>query len=114
VQQRNTRTRIVLILVSVGCVYAPIGSAAKDPSPRIRHETHKPFQAFADDLLTAIRQHNMGPVCRVNAQTGAASRGVKIPGKQVFMIFRDLRWPRPDHPWLRPLSHGVRQVRPLR
>lgn len=87
-QQRNMRPWIVLILMSVWCVYAPIGGAAKDPSPRIRHETHKPFQAFTDDLLMAIRQHKMGLVCRANAQAGAASRGVKVPGNQVFMIYR--------------------------
>jgi uncharacterized protein (DUF302 family) len=88
VQQRSMRPWVVLTLVSAWCVYAPIGGYAKDPSPRVRHDTLKPFQAFTEELLMAIRHHGMGLVCRANAQAGAASRGVKIPGNQVLMIYR--------------------------
>jgi uncharacterized protein (DUF302 family) len=39
-------------------------------------------------LQQAIAGEKMGLVCHANAQAGAASRGVKIPGNQVLMVFR--------------------------
>ena len=61
---------------------------AKDPASRVTIDTQKPFQRFTQDLLVAIRKNRMGLVCRANAQAGAASRGVKIAGNQVFMVYR--------------------------
>ncbi|GIX48909.1 MAG: hypothetical protein KatS3mg131_3120 [Candidatus Tectimicrobiota bacterium] len=66
----------------------PAAVLARDPSPRLILDTGKPFQAFIEDLLAAIRKHKMGLVCRANAQAGAASRGVRIAGNQVFMLYR--------------------------
>lgn len=48
-----------------------------------------PFARVAAALEKAIADHGMGLVCRANAQQGAASRGVKIPGNQVLMVFRN-------------------------
>jgi uncharacterized protein (DUF302 family) len=48
-----------------------------------------PFARVADALEKAIADHKMGLVCRANAQAGAAARGVKIAGNQVFMVFRN-------------------------
>jgi uncharacterized protein (DUF302 family) len=61
---------------------------AKDPSPRISVDTKKPFGVFIEALEAAIRKNKMGLVSRANAQTGAASRGMKIPGNQVLMVYR--------------------------
>jgi uncharacterized protein (DUF302 family) len=54
----------------------------------VSHDTNKPFQVFTQDLIAAIRNNKMGLVSRANAQAGAASRGVKIAGNQVLMIYR--------------------------
>lgn len=48
----------------------------------------RPFAAAAEDLKAAITANGMGLVCHANAQAGAASRGVKIKGNQVLMVFR--------------------------
>ena len=56
--------------------------------PRVVLETNKSFQTFTQDLTAAIRKNKMGQVCWASAQAGAASIGVKIPGNQVFMIYR--------------------------
>lgn len=48
-----------------------------------------PFATVAAALEKAITDHDMGLVCRANAQQGAVSRGVKIPGNQVLMVFRN-------------------------
>lgn len=47
------------------------------------------FTTVAAALEKAIADHGMGLVCRANAQHGAATRGVKIAGNQVFMVFRN-------------------------
>jgi uncharacterized protein (DUF302 family) len=83
--------RVVWTAVVIGltCVYGlPVTVMAKDPSPRVVIETKKPFQTFTQDLTAAVRKNKMGLVCRASAQAGAASIGMKIPGNQVFMIYR--------------------------
>jgi uncharacterized protein (DUF302 family) len=63
--------RVVWTAVVIGltCVYGlPVTVMAKDPSPRVVIETKKPFQTFTQDLTAAVR--------------------MKIPGNQVFMIYR--------------------------
>ncbi len=78
----------VAVVIGLYGVLLPGLGLAKDPAPRVTHETGKPFLQFTEDLLVAIRQNKMGLVCRANAQAGAASRGVKIRGNQVFMVYR--------------------------
>lgn len=48
-----------------------------------------PFARVAVALEQAIADQRMGLVCHANAQQGAAARGVKIPGNQVFLVFRN-------------------------
>ncbi len=48
----------------------------------------RPFAEAAEALKAAIAANGMGLVCHANAQAGAASRGVKIKGNQVLMVFR--------------------------
>ena len=48
----------------------------------------KPFAVAAEDLKSAITANGLGLVCHANAQAGAASRGVKIKGNQVLMVFQ--------------------------
>ncbi|MFQ5947162.1 MAG: DUF302 domain-containing protein [Anaerolineae bacterium] len=47
------------------------------------------FSKVAAAMLKAITNQGMGLVCHANAQQGAAYRRVKIPGNQVFLIFRN-------------------------
>lgn len=48
-----------------------------------------PFARVAAALEQAIADQRMGLVCHANAQQGATARGVKIPGNQVFLVFRN-------------------------
>lgn len=48
-----------------------------------------PFAKVAEALEKAVGDHKMALVCHANAQQGAAARGVKIAGNQVFMVFRN-------------------------
>jgi uncharacterized protein (DUF302 family) len=48
-----------------------------------------PFGATVAALERAVAEQQMTLVCRANAQQGAAARGVRIPGNQVFMVFRN-------------------------
>jgi uncharacterized protein (DUF302 family) len=48
-----------------------------------------PFGMTVAALERAVAEQQMTLVCRANAQQGAAARGVRIPGNQVFMVFRN-------------------------
>ncbi len=48
----------------------------------------RPFATAAEELKAAVAANGLGLVCHANAQAGAASRGVKIRGNQVLMVFR--------------------------
>src|SRR5574341_2465800 len=77
-----------LIAVMLAGMAAP--AAAQHPS---RGEVttialRRPFAEVAEALKAAIAANGMGLVCHANAQAGAASRGAKIKGNQVLMVFR--------------------------
>ena len=48
-----------------------------------------PFAKVVEGLEKAIGEAKMALVCHANAQQGAAARGVKIAGNQVFLVFRN-------------------------
>jgi uncharacterized protein (DUF302 family) len=50
--------------------------------------THS-FDALARRLERAIGDHGMGLVAAASASRGAATRGIKIPGNAVLMVFRN-------------------------
>ncbi len=79
---------VLLVVVTLGAMTGL--AAAQHPS---RGEVTavvlmKPFTTAADDLKAAIAANGLGLVCHANAQAGAGSRGVKIKGNQVLMVFR--------------------------
>lgn len=79
-----------LALVGVMVAGMPGLAAAQHPS---RGEVttvavKRPFAEAAEALKAAIGANGMGLVAHANAQAGAASRGVKIKGNQVLMVFR--------------------------
>lgn len=51
--------------------------------------SHLPFDAVLDRLEKAIAANKMGLVAQASASRGAASRGVKIRGNAVLMVFRN-------------------------
>lgn len=76
----------VLIIVLVTLIF-PVPGVAQDG--KITLASKAPFSRVAEALEKAITDQKMGLVCRANAQQGAAARGVKIPGNQVFEVFRN-------------------------
>lgn len=72
------------VLLSAGIWSAPLADEGK-----VVHVSRAPFTRVAAALEQAIADQRMGLICRANAQQGAAARGVKIPGNQVFLIFRN-------------------------
>ncbi|MBI3454526.1 MAG: DUF302 domain-containing protein [Candidatus Rokubacteria bacterium] len=66
-----------------------VSASARAEEGRIVLVSKAPFATVAARLEQAIADQRMGLVCHANAQQGAATRGVKIPGNQVFMVFRN-------------------------
>lgn len=52
-------------------------------------KTQHGFDTLVSRLESAIAAHKMGLVAQASASRGAASRGVKIPGNAVLMVFRN-------------------------
>jgi uncharacterized protein (DUF302 family) len=79
-----------LALVGVGVAGMPGLAAAQHPSRGevITVAVKRPFAEAAEALKAAVAANGMGLVAHANAQAGAASRGVKIKGNQVLMVFR--------------------------
>lgn len=81
------RLAVSVLLAAVALVIPAVPGTAQDA--RITLTSKAPFSKVAGALETAIADQNMGLVCHANAQRGAAARGVKIAGNQVFMVFRN-------------------------
>ncbi len=90
--EETMRSLRAIALLLVGAGLWPVASpAAAQPPSRGEVTTvavKRPFAEAADGLKAAIAANGMGLVCHANAQAGAASRGVKIKGNQVLMVFR--------------------------
>jgi len=72
----------VILVLGVG------KSEGAERAGRITRVSKVGFAKIASALKQTIDDHKMGLVCHANAQAGAATRGVRIQGNQVFMIFR--------------------------
>ena len=81
------RAVIVAALLAAGAVLAGAPAFAQDG--RITAVSRAPFQKVVEALEQAVAEQKMALVCRANAQSGAAARGVKIKGNQVLMVFRN-------------------------
>jgi uncharacterized protein (DUF302 family) len=51
--------------------------------------TRHAFDALLERVERAVEQNRLGVVAIASASRGAASRGVKIPGNAVVMVFRN-------------------------
>ena len=81
------RLAVSLVLAAAALVIPPAPGIAQDG--RITLTSKATFAKVANALEKAIADQNMGLVCHANAQRGAAARGVKLSGNQVFMVFRN-------------------------
>ena len=64
--------------------------AADAPYPGTRSvATRHGFDALVARVEAALSEHKMGLVAKASASSGAAARGVKIPGNAVLMVFRN-------------------------
>jgi len=77
-----------LVALALAIVDFPV-TAALAQDVKVVLTSRAPFARVAAALEQAITDQQMGLVCHANAQQGAASRGVKIPGNQVFLVFRN-------------------------
>jgi uncharacterized protein (DUF302 family) len=77
---------VAVALLAAQTVIAQTGA----PYPgTITIETRHGFGPLVTRLENAIARNNMGLVAQASASGGAASRGVKIPGNAVLMVFRN-------------------------
>lgn len=81
-------TVLMLSAVGVPSGSALAGNAAALPETRVV-SIGKPFDAMVLHLEQAIKDNNMALVAQASASRAAASRGVKIPGNMVLMVFRN-------------------------
>lgn len=78
-----------VVLLALGLALVGHAGAALAEDGRVVLTSRAPFARVAAALEQAIADQKMGLVCHADAQQGAASRGVKIPGNQVFLVFRN-------------------------
>ncbi len=76
-----------LPVVVFATIVAALPAVAQDG--RVTLTSKAPFARVAEALEKAVGDNKMALVCHANAQQGAAARGVKIAGNQVFMVFRN-------------------------
>jgi uncharacterized protein (DUF302 family) len=75
-----------VVLLAAQAMAAPTGA----PYPgTITITTQHGFGPLVARLENAIASHKMGLVAQASASRGAASRGMKIPGNAVLMVFRN-------------------------
>lgn len=70
-------------------LFALAFSAAAAPPATVTVRTAHGFEAAVQRTERAIEANGMGLVARASASSGAAARGVKIPGNAVLMVFRN-------------------------
>jgi len=81
--------RLYVFFAVLGLVLSTGGPIALAQESRVVVTSRAPFGKVAAAIEQAAADQKMGLVCHADAQQGAASRGVKIPGNQVFLVFRN-------------------------
>ena len=82
------RGAAVLAAICVFSLAQPLAARAEPPPVHVVASTHS-FATLVSRLETAIEKHRMGLVATASASSGAAARGVRIPGNTVLMVFRN-------------------------
>ncbi len=66
-----------------------VQAAGNSGLPEIRTiNSQQPFDTVVQQLEKSITDNKMGLVAQASASKGAASKGIKIPGNAVLMVFR--------------------------
>ena len=86
--RRFFRPGLMVAIVFLAAAAAAAQGGAPYPGT-MTIQTRHGFNALVARLEAAIANHKMGLVARASASGGAASRGVKIPGNAVLMVFRN-------------------------
>ncbi|PKO90220.1 MAG: hypothetical protein CVU16_10715 [Betaproteobacteria bacterium HGW-Betaproteobacteria-10] len=84
----NTLRSIAAGLV-FGIAALSVQAAGNSGLPEIRTiNSQQPFDTVVQQLEKSITDNKMGLVAQASASKGAASKGIKIPGNAVLMVFR--------------------------
>lgn len=84
-----TSLRNVAAGLAVGLAALSVQAAANNGLPEIRTvNSQVPFDTMVQRLEKSIVDNKMGLVAQASASKGAASKGIKIPGNAVLMVFR--------------------------
>ena len=84
-----------IILATALSILAPVTANAQQAAAQYPFSgartvmTRQPFDVVVDRLEKAIAANKMGLVAQASASRGAASRGLKIRGNAVLMVFRN-------------------------
>ncbi|MBI3068935.1 MAG: DUF302 domain-containing protein [Betaproteobacteria bacterium] len=77
------------VVLSASVDHAVAAGSAEAFPGTITLKTKHAFDALLGRLEKAIADRKMGLVAQASASRGAASRGIKIPGNAVLMVFRN-------------------------
>lgn len=84
-----TSLRNVAAGLAIGVVALSVQAAANNGLPETRTVNSQiPFDTLVQRLEKSIVDNKMGLVAQASASKGAASKGIKIPGNAVLMVFR--------------------------
>ncbi len=75
--------------LAFGLAAFSVQAAGNSGLPEIRTiNSQQPFDTVVQQLEKSITDNKMGLVAQASASKGAASKGIKIPGNAVLMVFR--------------------------
>jgi uncharacterized protein (DUF302 family) len=81
--------RSVAAGLAFGLAAFSVQAAGNGGLPEIRTiNSQQPFDTVVQQLEKSITDNKMGLVAQASASKGAASKGIKIPGNAVLMVFR--------------------------
>lgn len=84
----NTLRSIAAVL-TFGIATFSVQAAGNGALPEIKTvNSQAPFDTVVQRLEKSIAENKMGLVAQASASKGAASKGIKIPGNAVLMVFR--------------------------
>lgn len=87
--QRISVFLALAVVLSASVDHAVAAESAEAFPGTIALKTRHTFDTLLGRLEKAIADHKMGLVAQASASRGAASRGIKIPGNAVLMVFRN-------------------------
>ncbi|HQZ03981.1 MAG TPA: DUF302 domain-containing protein [Thauera sp.] len=77
------------VAVSLAFGLAAFSAAGDSALPELRTiNSPQPFDTVVQQLEKSIADNKMGLVAQASASKGAASKGIKIPGNALLMVFR--------------------------